>query len=176
MYEFTEADLKFNQRGHLSPGQKEWLEMIGQGGVKVQRFNVWIAAGFMFLGLCMILALYLQNEDSRAALFANPINLLILPILIFVVLGILVLSILLARWNANKLGNAVLSSVTGNLRFDRDYSSKSSITTYYVIIGKRKFKFADDMSAVFKEGQKYKFHYCKAGMYEFVMSYEKITS
>ncbi len=175
MYEFTEADLKFNQRGQLSPSQKEWLKMIGQGGIKVQRFNVWIAVGFMFLGLCITLGLYLSNEDSRAALFANPLNLLVFPVIILMVLAILVLSILLARWNANKLGNAVLSSVIGNVRFDRDYSSKSSITTYYVVVDKKKFKFADDMSAVFKEGQKYKFYYCKAGMYEFVMSHEKIT-
>lgn len=174
MYEFTEADLKFNKRGQLSPSQKEWLKMIGKGGVRVQRFNVWIAVGFMFLGLCIILGLYLQNEDARAALFANPLNLLIFPIIIFVVLGILVLSVLLARWNANKLENAVLSSVTGNVRFDRDYSSKSSTTTYYVIAGKKRFTFGDDMSAVFKEGAKYKFYYCKAGMHEFVMSYETL--
>jgi hypothetical protein len=158
----------------LSPGQKEWLKMIGQGGVRVQRFNVWIAIGFMFLGLCIILGLYLQNEDTRAALFANPLNLLIFPIIIFVVLVILVLSILLARWNANKLENAVLSSVTGNVHLDRDYSSRSNIATYYVIVGKKKFKFADEMSAVFKEGQKYKFYYCKAGMHEFAMSYQSL--
>jgi hypothetical protein len=31
------------------------------------------------------------------------------------------------------------------------------------------------MSGTFKEGEKYKFYYCKAGFYEFVMSYERIT-
>jgi hypothetical protein len=31
------------------------------------------------------------------------------------------------------------------------------------------------MSRVFKDGEKYKFYYCKSGFYEFVMSYEKVT-
>jgi hypothetical protein len=101
-------------------------------------------------------------------------NLLIFPVMVCVIVGILVLSILLARWNANKLGNAALSSVSGNVRFDRDYSSSSNLTTYYVIVGKKKFKFGDDMSNAFKEGEKYKFYYTKAGMYEFVMSYERL--
>lgn len=174
MFEFTEEDLKANKRGQLSQSQKEWLEGVGQGGIRLQGFNVWIAVGFMFFGLCLILALFLQNEDSRAALFANPLNLLIFPIMIVVIVSILVLSLLLARWNANKLQNATLSSVSGSVRFDQDYSSKSNIATYYVIVGRKKFKFADDMSHTFKEGEKYRFYYCKAGMYEFVMSYENL--
>ena len=174
MFEFTEEDLKANQRGQLSPSQKAWLNMVGKGGVRVQGFNVWIAVGFMFLGLCITLGLYLSNEDSRAALFANPSNLLIFPITIVVVVGILVLSIILARWNANKLENAVLSSVSGKARLDYDSSGKSGLTSYYVFVGKKRFTFGDDMSGIFKEGEKYKVYYCKAGMYEFVMSYEHI--
>ena len=176
MFEFTEEDLKANKRGQLSQSQKDWLAMVGKGGVRLQGFNVWIAVGFMFFGLCLILVLFLQNEDSRAALFANPSNLLIFPIAIVVIVGILVLSMVLARWNANKLQSAVLSSVSGNIRFDRDYSSESNIATHYVIVGRKKFKFADDMSRVFKEGEKYKFYYCKAGLYEFVMSYEQVMT
>ncbi|HET6821246.1 MAG TPA: hypothetical protein VFH34_01290, partial [Anaerolineales bacterium] len=162
-----------NKRGQLSQSQKEWLKMVGKGGVRLQSFNVWIAIGFMFLGLCLILALFLQNEDTRAALIANPLNVWIFPILVVVVVSILALSLLLARWNANKLQNAALSSASGNVRFDRDSSGESGITTYYVIVGKKKFKFGDDVSETFKEGEKYKFYYCKAGFYEFVMSYER---
>jgi hypothetical protein len=174
MFEFTAEDLAANKHGQLSPGQQEWLTMIGKGGVRVQGCNVWIAIGFMILGLGITLGLYLSNEDSRAALFSNPLNLLIFPVIILVVVGILVLSILLARWNANKLKNAVLSSASGNVRFDHDSSGESGITTHLVIVGRKKFKFADDMSHVFKEGEKYRFYYCKVGMYEFVMSYERV--
>ena len=174
MFEFNEDDLKANKRGQLSQRQKDWLKSVGKGGVRLQGFNVWIALGFMFLGLCLILAMFLQNEDSRAALFANPMNLWIFPILIFIVVGILGLSLLLARWNANKLQNAAFSSASGIVRLGQDSSGESNITTYYVIVGKKKFKFGEDMSSTFKEGEKYKVYYCKAGFYEFVMSYEKL--
>lgn len=175
MFEFTEEDLKANKRGQLSPSQKEWLKMIGQGGVKMQGFNVWIAVGFLFFGLCLILGLFLQNEDSRAALFANPMNLLVFPVTVVVVLGILALSILLARRQANMLERAVLSSVSGTVRHDYDSSGNSGLTTYYVIVGKKKFKFGEDMSGVFKEGEKYRVYYSGSGVYEFVMSYEHVT-
>ncbi|HSL28494.1 MAG TPA: hypothetical protein VK900_04790 [Anaerolineales bacterium] len=172
MFEFTADDLRANKRGQLSQSQTEWLNMVGKGGVRLQGFNVWIAIGFMFLGLCLILGIYISNEDARAALFANPFNLLIFPAILLVVVGVLVLSILLARWNASKLRSAALSSVSGNVRFDHDSSGESGITTYFVLVGKKKFKFGDDMRGTFKEGEKYKFYYCRAGMYEFVMSYE----
>lgn len=174
MFEFTPEDLKANKRGHLSPSQKKWLESIGKGGVRLQRFNAGIGIGFVFLGVCLILALFLLNEDARAALFANPLNLWVFPVVLVVVPGIFALSLLLARWNANKLQNAVLSSVSGPVRFDRDSSGESNLTTYFVIVGKKKFKFAEDMSNVFKETQKYRFYYCTAGMYELVMSYEEL--
>ena len=36
------------------------------------------------------------------------------------------------------------------------------------------FTFADDISSTFKDGEKYKCYFCRAGLYEFVMSYEKV--
>jgi hypothetical protein len=32
------------------------------------------------------------------------------------------------------------------------------------------------MSRAFKEGDKYKFYYCGSGVYEFVMSYERMNN
>lgn len=133
-----------------------------------------ITVGFMFLGLCILLALSFQNEDARTALLANPMNLLVFPITILLVGGILVLSIALAYWNANKLENATLLSVTGSIRLDEDASAKGG-TAYFVYVGKKKFTFGEDMSHVFKEGEKYKVYYCKPGMYEFVMSCEVMS-
>ena len=173
MFEFNEEDLKFNQRGQLSPRQKEWLKMVARGTRSFSWTGAVVIIGFAALGLCMILALYLQNEDSRAALFSNPMNLLIFPVIVLVIVAIIVLSIALAYWNANRLENAMLLSVTGNIRFDESYSSKSNIRSYYVYVGKKRFTFGDDMSRTFKEGGKHKIYYCKPGMYEFVMSYEK---
>ena len=85
MFEFTEDDLRSNQRGFLTQGQRDYLKMIGEGGVRVQRWNIKIAVGFMFFGLCLILAMYLQNESTRAALFSNPLNILVFPAIVVVV-------------------------------------------------------------------------------------------
>lgn len=173
MFDFTDQDLDLNRRGRLSPRQKEWLKGIAQGARSFSWTNAAIAVGFMLFALCLILALYLQNERSRAALFANPLNLLVFPAIVVIVMTILALSILLARRQANKLENAVLSSASGTVRHDYDSSGKSGITTYNVIVGKKKFKFADEMSQTFEEGQEYKVYYCGSGVYEFVMSYER---
>src|SRR5215211_2458906 len=174
MYEFTEEDLKFNKRGQLSPSQKEWLKTFAQSTRSFSWRSAFISIGFTFLGLCIIIALFLQNEDSRAALFSNPMNLIMFPVIVLIIVGILGLAIFLNYRNANRLENALISSASGVIRFDSDSSGESHITSYYVFAGKKRFNFGDDMSAVFKEGQKYKFYYCKAGMYEFMMSYEKL--
>jgi hypothetical protein len=176
MYEFIEEDLKFNKRGSISLGQKEWLRRTARGVRSFSWTNAFIAVGFMFLGLCIVLALYLQNEDSRAALFSKPINLIVLPVTILAVTAILAFSILFARRQAYKLENAVLSSASGNIRFDRDSSGESGITSYYVFVGKKRFTFGDEMSAVFKEGEKYKVYYRKSGIYEFVLSLEQVSN
>jgi hypothetical protein len=175
MFEFNEEDLKANQRGQLSPRQKEWLKMVARGARSFSWKGTVITIGFMFLGLCLILALYLQNEDSRAALFSNPANLIVFPVIVLVILGVIILSIVLAYWNAKRLETATLLSVTGNVRFDESYSSESNIRSYYVFVGKKRFTFGDDMSRALKEGNKYKFYYCKPGMYEFVLSYERVA-
>lgn len=175
MFEFTEEDLKANQRGQLSPSQREWLISVAHGTRSFSWINSLIAIGFAFLGLCIILALFLQSESYRAALFSNPQILIVLLGTVPLVAGIMGLGMFFNYRNADKLENAVLSTASGAVRFDEDSSGESG-TTYYVIVGKKKFKFGDDMSRTFKEGQKYKFYYCKAGFYEFVMSYEKVTT
>ena len=175
MYEFTEEDLKFNKRGQFSPSQKEWLKMIAHGTRSWSWKGAFITIGFALFGLCIVLALFLQNERSRAALFADPMNLIILAGMIPLILGVLALAIFFNYRNANKLENAVISSASGAVRFDEDSSGESNITSYYVYVGKKRFTFGDEMSAVFKEGEKYKFYYCKAGVYEFVMSYEHLS-
>ena len=132
MFEFNENDLKANQRGQLSPRQKEWLKMVARGTRRSSWTSVVVIIGFMCLGLGIILGMYLQNEDTRAALFANPMNLLVFPLIVLVIFGVIVLSIALAYWNARKLENATLLSVTGNIRFDESCSSESNIRSYYV--------------------------------------------
>lgn len=176
MFDFIEEDLKANKRGLISPRQKEWLGMTARGVRSFSWTNAFIAVGFMFLGLCIVLALYLQNERSRAALFSNPMNLIVFPGTILAVTAILTFSIIFARRQAHKLENPVLSSVSGTIRFDQDSSGESGITSYYVFVGKKRFTFGDEMNGVFKEGEKYNVYYCKSGVYEFVLSLEQVSN
>jgi len=172
LFDFTEEDLKSNQRGHVSPRQREWLQMTARGIRSSSWTSVYVTVGFLFLGLCIILALYLQNEDSRAALFSNPLNLLVFPATILAVAAILAFSIWLARRISERLMNAQLQTAEGKVRLDEE-SGKGG-TTYYVFVGKKKFSFGEDMSGVFKEGEKHKVYYCKSGIYEMVLSLERV--
>lgn len=176
MYEFTEEDLRSNKRGFLTQGQRDYLKMIGEGGVRVQRWNIKIAIGFMFLGLCITLGLYLQNEDSRAALFSNPMNLLVFPATIIVVSLILAFSIWLARRISEMLKNAELKTAKGKVRLDPHYNSGAAFTSYYVYVGRKRFGFTDVMSHTFKEGERYRVYYVKASAYELIMSYERVEA
>jgi hypothetical protein len=164
-----------NKRGGLSPPQKEWLGMTARGVRSFSWKSAFISIGFTFLGLCIILALSFQNERSRAALLSNPVNLIVLIGMVPLIMGILALVIFLNYRNANKLENATLLSVTGDIRLDEDASAKGG-TAYFVYISKKKFTFGEDMSRVFKEGEKYKVYYCNSGVYEFVMSYEALNN
>lgn len=175
IYEFTEDDLKSNQRGFLTKGQREYLKMIGEGGVRLQKWNVRIAVVFMFLGLCLILVLYLQNESTRAALFSNPLNLLIFPAVILAISLILVFSLWLARRISDKLTDAELKVAEGKVRLDQQYNSKAAFTSYYVHVGRKKFGFTESMGHVFREGEKYRVYYCKASVHELIMSYERVS-
>lgn len=174
MYEFTEDDLKSNQRGFLTPGQRELLRMTAHGVRSSSRTSVYVIFGFMCFGMCLILALYLQNEDTRAALFANPLNLLVFPAIVVAVTAVVTFSILFARWVSNRLLNAQLQVAEGKIKLDQEYSSNAGFTSYYVYVGKKRFGFTDDMSRTFKEGEKYRVYYVKASAYELIMSYERV--
>jgi hypothetical protein len=91
------------------------------------------------------------------------------------VIGIMAVGMFFMYRSASQLENAVLSTASGAVRLDEDSSGESGITSYYVFVGKKRFTFGDDMSRVFKEGEKYKVYYCGSGVYQFVMSYEKIS-
>ena len=46
--------------------------------------------------------------------------------------------------------------------------------TYFVYFGRKKFAFGEDMSRNFKEEEKHKVYYCKSGVYEMVLSLERM--
>ena len=174
LFDFTDEELKLNKRGQVSPRQREWLNMTARGIRSSSWTSVYVTVSFMFLGLCIILALYLQNEDSRTALFANPLNVLVFPATIVAVAAILAFGIWLARRISQRLMNAQIQTAQGKIRLDEE--SGEGGTAYYVFVGKKKFAFGEDMSRVFKDGEKYKVYYCKAGVFEMVLSQEQLNS
>ena len=174
IFDFTEKELNLNRQGKVSPRQREWLNNTARGIRSMSGMNVTMAVGFLFFGLCLILGLYLQNEDTRAALFANPVNFLVFPATILIVAVILTLSILYMRRLANRLASAQIQTAQGKIRLDEEHGDTG--TAYYVFVGKKKFAFGEDMSRVFREGEKYKVHYCKSGVYQMVLSHERVES
>jgi len=123
----------------ISPRQKEWLGMTARGIGSCSWSSALVAVFFLFLGLGITLALYLQNESSHAALFSNPMNLIAFPATALAVLGILALSILLAQRQANRIITAQVQSVEGNAHLEE--ISDDDFTSYLVFIGKKKFTF-----------------------------------
>lgn len=176
IYEFTEEDLKSNKRGFITPGQKAWLESMASGVVRSSRGNFPIGIGFALFGICLILALFLQNEDTRALLFSGPDLFIVLTISLLAVTGLMSLGLFISKRQAEHLLNAQLKSVQGAVSFDRSYSSKSSLTTYYLVFGKTRLAFGDNPSSLFKEGGKYRVYYCKSGVYELILSYEQMDN
>jgi len=174
MFEFTENDLNYNKHRQLSPNQRQWLNSMAGYNRKYSWRTAIFMTSFTIFGLCLIFAMFLANERARAALFSSPINLVILIAVVPLVMLILGLAIFFNYRNATKLENAVVSSSSGAIRFDSSFSSNSGMTSYYVFVGDKRFKFGDDMSTIFEEGEKYNFYYCKAGLYELVMSYEQL--
>ena len=176
LFDFTEEDLKSNRRGVITPRQKEWLAGMGQGVVRIQRFNAWIALGFVLFGAVLTFGLWMSNEDSRRAFFANPIYLLVLPVAVILVIGIMALSIFFAQRLANKLSIPELKVAEGKVRLEEDSSGNTGGRTYLVYVGRKKFAFGDEVSNIFQEGTRYRIYYCKAGILEFILSYERMSS
>jgi hypothetical protein len=174
VYEFTEQELISNQRGFMSSGQKEMIYQYAAGIRRSQRSTAKVAIIFPFIGLCIILGISLSNEDARAALFSNILNLIVLAGLIPLVLGIFALSIYLADKRADKLATSQLSTVEGRVQLDEAHSSRVG-SAYYVIIGKTQFVFPEDISHIFPENSKFRFYFCETTMLKLILSYEKIN-
>lgn len=176
VFEFTAEDLRANQRGYLSDRQRGWLQSTARGIVGCSMASAPIALGFVLLGLSLILALYLQNEETRAALFSNPANLLMLAAAAVVAVSAIGLSIWLARRQASSVERARLQTVQGRIRFDQDYSPSSAIMSYHVFVGDHKFSFTEAMDGVFREGETCRVYFCKSGPYQLIMSFEHMAA
>jgi hypothetical protein len=124
--------------------------------------------------LCVILGLVLQDASSGAVLSSNPGSLVIILAALFIMVSVTALMVFLRYRDVNRLEDSVLSSVSGVVRLGEASSFEDNITFYYVLVGEKRFAFLDDMSPIFKEGERYKVYYCASGVYKRVMSYEQL--
>jgi hypothetical protein len=175
IFEFTPEDLRANQRGYLTDTQRGWLQSTARGITGCSMASAPIALGFVLLGLTITLGLYLSNEDSRRALFSDPMNLVGLAAAGVIGVAAVGLSVFLARRQASNVVKTQLRRAQGKARLDSDYSSSSSMTTYHVHVGEHKFSFGDDMNSVFREGNHYNVYFCQSGPYQLIMSFEQIA-
>jgi len=169
-FDFTEEDLRSNQRGFVTASQKKWLEGFAHGIVRSHRGGWPIIIFFLLLGSGMILALNLSNESTRRAFFADPIILIVLCATFPLVLGIYGVSAIFARRRATRLTDAELKTAEGIVSLDEESSRVG--TTYYVYVGETEFKFGEDVSAIFPEGRRCRIHYCETSMLKMILSYE----
>jgi hypothetical protein len=175
MFEFTEEDLKSNKRGFFSASQKEVIRNYADGIRKSQQGGLKVVVFFLFLGLCMLLGMFLSSESYRALLFSDPTILIVLVTIVPVVLGIFALSIYGAHRRADRFLNSELKKVEGIARLDEEHSSKVG-STYYVIVNKIKFALPEDASGVFQDGESYRIFYCETSMLKYLLSFEKIET
>ena len=170
LYEFTEEDLRSNQRGFITPAQMQFLNSFAKGIVALHRSGWPIIIFFLILGLGMILALNLSNESTRRAFFSDPIIAIVLCVTIPVVLGIYGISAIFAKRRADQIASPVLKIAEGTITLDEESSRVG--TTYFVMVGEDEFKFGGDMSTYFPEGQKCRIFYSETSMLKIILSYE----
>lgn len=167
IFEFNNDDLRFNQRGQISRRQEEWLRRFEPR----MRSFAWMVVILLLL-LFLVLALFLMNEGGYAVRYSNLANRNVLVVIGFGMIGILGMSIFVARRNASGLNEPQLLSVEGRIQIHVDDSGYQ----VSVSIGKTFFNVQEDISRVFLEGERYRVYYCISGAYRFILSYEKLDN
>ena len=171
-FDFTEEDLHANQRGIVTPRQQEWVKNWAKGIRRSQSGNFPIVIIFLILGLSLILGMNFSNERARAALLADPINLVVICAIVPIVLSIVGIGVYFGNRRAAKLAKAELKVAEGVIRLDEEHSRVG--TTYFVYVGKIEFRFGKDVSRSLPEGSKCRIYYCETSMLKMILSYEKL--
>lgn len=169
-YEFTEEDLRSNQRGFMTPRQKEWVKSWAGGIRRSQRGNFPLVIFFMLLGLGMFFGMTFSNESARRAFLSDPLNLIVICGSVPVILGIVALGQFFGRRRAARLENSELKAAEGVISLDEETSRVG--TTYYAHVGDTEFAFGEDVSASLPEGRRCRIYYCETNMLKLILSYE----
>lgn len=173
IFDFTEEDLRSNQRGFITPHQKEWITGVAGGIRRSQRGNFPIVIFFMIIGLGIFFGMILGNEGAKQAFIADPLNIIVICISIPVILGIVSLGQFFGKRRADRLENSGLKTAEGVISLDEETSDVG--TTYYVYVGEMEFKFGDDMSRIFPAGGRFRVYYCETSFLQMILSYEELS-
>jgi hypothetical protein len=136
LFDFTDEDLLANGAGRLTPGQREWLWMTGQGIRRSSKAMTRFAIVFLLLAIGFIAVLFMQNASTRRAFSSSSVNLVVIAVGIALIVLLLSLSRIIAARTARRLANAQIRTAEGAVRLEEDYSPGASITVYYARVGK----------------------------------------
>ena len=167
-FDFTEDDLSANRRGAVSEHQRDRLRGMAHG-IGGWSPTFLISFGFIFLGSCLILAMFLQNEDTRAVLFSDPLNVVLLGLSILVALAAIIGAKLWSRKQGEGLVNAPLQKAEGKAQVTATHFKRGGYGCR-IQVGDKKYNFTDEYGRCFKDGTMYSIYYCKSGPYDPILS------
>ena len=169
-YEFTDEDLNSNQRGLITPRQRQWVLGMAKGIRASQRGGFPIVIFFMILGFGLVLGMNLSNERARIAFLSDPLNIILLCAAIPVILGIFGLGAFFANRRAAKLERSRLKAAEGVIEWEEESSRVGP--TYFLYVGDAEFKFGEDLSGIFPAGRRGRVFYCETSMLQLILSHE----
>lgn len=173
-FDFTVDDLQANRSGQLTRSQREWLGMTAQGIRHSSRRGTWIALVFVLAGTGILVLMFSRNDSSQKVLASSGPDLPYVILGVALIVALLTLSRIIANRTARRLASSQLQIVRGKARFGQSYSPGSAVTAYYLYVGKKRFSFSEEIGPEIVEGAEYFVYYCKANVYNLIMSFEKV--
>lgn len=174
-FDFTEEELRLNQKGLLSEKQKQVLKAMAYSIRSSSKSGVWLILGFMVLGLGIIIPLNLQGLNERSLPILGPQLVVGLCFTILAIFAVIVFMLFNSRRQASKWEAAPVLSAEGIISHDSDYAPSAGFRSYYVYFGKKRFSFPNEMERTFPEGSTFRIYYCKVGQIELIMSFERLS-
>ena len=174
-FDFTEEELRLNQKGLLSEKQKQVLKAMAYSIRSSSKSGVWLILGFMVLGLGIIIPLNLQGLNERSLPILGPQLVVGLCFTVLAIFAVIVFMLFNSRRQASKWEAAPVLCAEGIISHDSDYASSAGFRSYYVYFGKKRFSFPNEMERTFPEGSTFRIYYCKVGQIELIMSFERLS-
>lgn len=180
-FTYNEADLDANRRGLISDDQRQRLRNIGSSIQGASRRGVWVIAGFVIFGVCLMSAVYTYySAPDFLATISNPSNLLACAFAGLLIVAIVAYSVWQARRNSAGLTDPKLQVLQTEGKADVrkvTYYSRGVPHSYYAVtVGDKTFKWMEETATLFFTGTPYRIYYCKSGPYEQVLSIDQLDA